>query len=216
MARVLEADQSAPSREVVEAAAEAFAAGGVVVIPTDSVYGIGCVATPDNPGHRRTFEIKRRDLAQTLPLLVADASDLDLLGRDVPAYAQRLAAHYWPGALTLVVRASERVPVQYRAADGTVALRVPDSELVRAIARRLGAPLAITSANTHGADAATSGASVEPRIAEAVDLVLDAGPAPLAVASTIVDVTGPAPRILREGALAADQLLAVASSASRV
>lgn len=207
MARVLETNQDAPPREAVAAAVEVFAAGGVVVVPTDSVYGIGCAATSGNPGHRRTFEIKRRDLAQTLPLLIADPDDLGRYGRDLPEYGLRLARAYWPGALTLVVRASDAVPPAYRAADDTVALRVPDSALVRAIARELGAPLAITSANTHGEAAATSGASVEPRIAEAVDLVLDAGPAPLAVASTIVDATGPEPHILRKGAIPPAELL---------
>lgn len=207
MARVVRANQDSPSREVVTAAVEAFGSGGVVVVPTDSVYGIGCAATPGNLGHRRTFEIKRRDLSQTLPLLVADPEDLERYGRDVPAFGLRMARAFWPGALTLVVRASEGVPKEYQAADGTVALRVPDSPLVREVAREVGAPLAITSANTHGEAAATSGSSVESRIAEAADLVLDAGPAPLAVASTIVDATGSDPRILREGAIPAEDLL---------
>lgn len=97
--------------------------------------------------------------------------------------------------------------------DGTIALRLPDSNLVREVARRLGSPLAITSANTHGEAAATSGAGVEPRIVEAADLTLDGGPAPIAVASTIVDCTGEVPRVLREGAIPAGRILEVALGA---
>lgn len=211
MSETIQASQSKPSREAVRRAVEVASAGGVLVLPTDSVYGICCAATPGNPAHERIFRIKRRDRAQTLPWFVADAADLDRYGEGVPAWARRLAESYWPGALTLVVRASGAVPPEYAlASDGgcpTIALRVPGSELVRAIVRELGAPLAQTSANTHGSPSAVSGAGVDPAIAEAADLVVDGGVAPLSVASTIVDATGDAPRVLREGALLAADLL---------
>ena len=201
--RIVRASQDEVDGEVVRRAAHVLLAGGVVVVPTDSVYGLCCTATPDNPAHRRIFEIKRRDLAQTLPWFVADPSGLDRYGRDVPEWAHRLAKKYWPGALTLVVRASDEVPAEYAQADtGTVALRVPDSDLVRAIVRETGTPLAQTSANTHGQAAATTGADIEDRLLDMADLVIDAGPAPVAVASTIVDCTGAEPRVLREGAIA--------------
>lgn len=202
MGATLRVDQASPSRSVVDEAVATLAFGGVVVMPTDSVYGIGCAATPGNPAHERIFAIKQRDRAQTLPWLVADASDLGIYGKDVPAYALELAVRHWPGALTLVVRASDAVPAEYRAADGTIALRCPDSKLVRTLARKVGAPLATTSANTHGAAAATSGAAVEPRIVAEADLTLDAGPAPVGVASTIVSCLGPEPVVLRAGAVA--------------
>ena len=192
--------QEAPTEEVLSLAEGVLRGGGVIVVPTDSVYGIGCAATPSNPAHGRIFEIKRRERSQTLPWLVADAADLERYGRELPAWARSLALAFWPGALTLVVRASEAVGGEYMAHDSTVALRVPDSVLVRELARRVG-PLATTSANTHGQAAATSGQDIEERIAQAADLVLDAGPAPLAVASTIVSCTGTHPVVLREGAI---------------
>ena len=213
MGTVLLASQSNPDPEVVERVATALRAGGVAVLPTDSVYGICCAAMPGNPAHGLIFDIKRRDRAQTLPLFVADASDLERFGRDVPAWAPRLAERFWPGALTVVVRASELLAGEYaQPSEGgpTVALRVPGSELDRAIVRAVGVPLAQTSANTHGAPAATSGAGLEPAVAGAVDLVVDAGPAPVGVPSTIVDATSDAPRILRAGAISeADVLLAL-------
>lgn len=207
----LKVDQGAPAEQQIDEVCQVLEDGGVVIMPTDSVYGIGCVATPHNPAHERIFAIKQRARTQTLPWLVGDPSDLLLYGHDVSAWAMRLAEALWPGALTLVVRANENVGAEYVAADGTIALRVPDSELVRALARRLG-PLATTSANTHGRAAATSGAGVEERIARAADLVLDAGPAPLALASTIVDCTQGRPAILREGAIPTHTIFTVAST----
>lgn len=210
MGTVLLSSQSEPTLEVVSRAAETLCAGGVVVLPTDSVYGICCAATPGNPAHARIFEVKRRDRAQTLPWFVADVADLERYGRDVPAWALRLAERYWPGALTIVVRASDAVPPEYAQTStggSTVALRVPGSELDRAIVRAVGSPLAQTSANLHGASAATSGGALDPTIARAVDLVIDAGPAPVGVASTIVDATGDEPRVLRAGALTEAEVL---------
>ena len=213
MGSVLVSSQTDPSPEVVARVAESLRDGGVAVLPTDSVYGICCAATPGNPGHARIFDIKRRERTQTLPWFVADASDLARYGRDVSAWALRLAECHWPGALTIVVRASDEVPPEYAQpgpAGPTIALRVPDSELDRAVVRAAGVPLAQTSANTHGAPAATSGSGLEPGIVEAVDLVVDAGPAPVGVASTIVDATGPELRILRLGALTEDEVLLAA------
>ena len=213
MGSVVQTSQTSPSRSVIDEAVAVLAFGGVVVIPTDSVYGIGCAATPANPAHERIFSIKHRDRAQTLPWLVADASDLARYAKGVPDYAVALAVRWWPGALTLVVRASQAVPPEYRAADGTIALRCPDSTLVRTLARSIGAPLATTSANTHGEAAATSGAAVEPAIVAAADLTLDAGPAPVGVASTIVSCLGKEPQVLREGAITAAEIYLVAHGA---
>lgn len=204
MGAVLYASQVNPDGPTVARAAATLRDGGVVVLPTDSVYGICCAATPGNPAHGRIFDIKRRDRAQTLPWFVADVDDLARYGLDVSARALRLAERLWPGALTIVVRASAEVPPEYaQPGDGgaTIALRVPASDLDRAVVRALGVPLAQTSANTHGAPAATSGSGLDPAIVAAADLVLDAGPAPVGVASTIVDATSDELRILRAGAL---------------
>ena len=216
MGECLRTSQERPDAAVVEHAAEVLRAQGVIVTPTDSVYGLACAATPNNPAHQRIFAIKHRALTQTLPWFVADVQDLARYGADVPAWAHRLADAFWPGALTLVVRASAAVPSEYAQpgatpdAPATIALRVPGSAFVRELVRAVGTPLAQTSANTHGAPSAASGAAVEPAIAEAVELVIDAGPAPVGVASTIVDATGPAPRVLRGGALTAEQVLSAA------
>lgn len=211
MGQVLKVDQDNPAEDVLTHAAETLRAEGVLVMPTDSVYGIGCAATPGNPARGRVFQIKERPVDMTLPWLIADTADLARYADSVPSWALALTAAFWPGALTLVVPASNRVPAEYQRADThTIALRMPDSELVRELARRIRVPLAVTSANTHGVAAATSGASVEPRLVELSDLTLDAGPAPVAIPSTIVDCTGEGPRILREGAIPTADILRVA------
>lgn len=209
--RIVECSQDEPAPEVVEDAANVLRKGGVVVMPTDSVYGIGAAATLGNPGHRRIFDIKRRDLSQTLPLLVSDVSELDRLARDVPTWAHALADRLWPGALTLIVHASETVPADYQR-NGTVALRVPNSNLVRTLAREVG-PLAVTSANTHGMPAPTTSDDIERRIADASDLTLAAGPTPDGASSTIVDATAAEPRIVREGPIPVELVARIVASA---
>ena len=113
MGAILAVSQSTPDPEVIARAAEVARSGGVLVLPTDSVYGLACAATSGNPAHGRIFEIKRRERTQTLPWFVADAADLSVYGEGVPAWALRLAGAFWPGALTLVVRASAAVPAEY-------------------------------------------------------------------------------------------------------
>ena len=200
MGHVIYVDQENPKASDVTLASTYLNRGCVLILPTDSVYGIGCAAKAGNYAHEEIFEIKQRPADMKLPWLVADVDDLTRYGKDVPGWAVELAKQHWPGALTLVVAASDEVGEEYRAADGTIALRCPDSNLVRELARTVG-PLAVTSANTHGEVAATSGAAVEETLIDAADLTLDAGPAPVGVPSTIVDCTGPEPRIFRQGAI---------------
>ncbi len=215
MGKMVRVDQAAPSEEAMSLASKVLLGGGVLVMPTDSVYGIGCAATPGNPGHERIFGIKRRDRAQTLPWLVADVADLERYGANVPRWAVAVAGKLWPGALTLVVKASREVPGEYaRAGDGTIALRCPASNLVRGLARRCAVPLATTSANTHGADPAVTGLGVESRLVSEADLTLDGGPAPLAVPSTIVDCTRAEPAFLRVGAIDPAEILLIANLSS--
>ena len=214
MGEYIKVDQMNPEASAVSLAVEVARQGGVLIMPTDSVYGIGVVATPRNPGHKRVFEIKQRPSTQTLPWLVGSKSDLQKYAHITHDWAYKLVDAYWPGALTLVVNASENVPDEYVLPDNrTIALRMPNSPLVCQIAQQLGCPLATTSANTHGAPSAVDGCGLENRLIEQVDLTLDGGPAPLAIASTIVDCTGDEPCILREGALSTKDILATAGFA---
>lgn len=206
--RIEACNQDSPSPEILADAVGVLRAGGVVVMPTDSVYGIGCAATPSNLGYIRIFDIKNRSLEQTLPLVMADAQDLPKVAADIQPWAQQLADAFWPGALTLIVKAAEYVPREYCRPDGTVAVRVPDSDLVRSLAREVGL-LALTSANTHGAPAPATSDDIERRIADAADLTLAAGPTKAGISSTIIDATGTEPRIVRQGPIDAEAIARV-------
>ena len=105
MGRVMQVSQDSPTSEALDAATKVLESGGVIVSPTDSVYGLVCAATPNNPAHQRIFEIKNRPATQTLPLFVADPNDLPRYAASVPTWALSLVKAYWPGALTLVVTA---------------------------------------------------------------------------------------------------------------
>lgn len=209
VSRVIAVDQNSPDPRVVSQVAGVLAAGDAIVMPTDTVYGVTVAALPQTTP-AAVFRIKRRDADKAIPWLVADATALDVYGLDVPDYAYRLADRYWPGALTLVVHASAQVPQAYRAADGTIALRVPSSELVRALVRATGAPLVTSSANLQGDPAPVDADVLDPLIIREVALVLDGGAAPVGSASTIVSCLEDRPLIVRDSAIPADEIMEVA------
>ncbi len=181
-------------------------AGEPIAFPTDTVYGVGAAAL-DAAAVLRLYAVKRRPLAQAIALLIADEADLDLVAATVPPPARRLA-RLWPGALTLVVPAAPRLPPELLAGGATVAVRLPDHDWLRALIRGLGAPLAATSANRHGGRDPQTAADVAAQLGDALPLIVDGGPTPGPVPSTIVDCMGDAPRLLRAGALAWERVVA--------
>ena len=181
--------------EGLATAVAALRAGEVVVFPTDTVYGIG-VAIEHAAGPEALYRAKRRPAAKSIPWLVAALDDIGRFGRDVPGYGWRLAEEGWPGPLTLVVRASDRVPAAFRSAAGTVALRMPDHPIPLALAAAAG-PLATTSANLSGQPPAVALSEVDPALRRACRCVLAADGTLGGAPSAIVDCTGPAPRRLR-------------------
>lgn len=199
-------------------AADCLTAGGLALVPTETVYGVGVAISafaanleipgPDT-GYGRIFTLKQREFTQTVPWLVDGPAALERYGKDVPHSICALAEKLWPGALTLVVPAADDVPPFMRAADGTVALRASASPVVQELIARCGSPLAVTSANTHGKPAPISFDEVEPRILAGVDVAVDAGETLCRDASTIVAVRDGELQILREGALAVREIRAV-------
>ncbi|MCF6412635.1 threonylcarbamoyl-AMP synthase [Collinsella tanakaei] len=215
---------SGPHPLAIRDAAQVLTAGGLILTPTETVYGIGVAigayassgdeAPAPETGYGRIFTLKRRDVRQTVPWLVAGERDLDAFGVDVPEGVHVLARAFWPGALTLIVKASDRVPRFMRAADGTVALRASASPVVQALVRACGSPLAVTSANTHGAPAPASFAQVEARILAGVDAAIDAGETVCHDASTIVSLLDGELDIIRQGALSAADIESALASCS--
>ena len=210
MSKVYHIDPENPNAEVMNLAATVLRDGGVVVFPTETVYGIGASATSCFGPHE-IVDIKARPLNKPLPWLVENEDALDRYGVDVPEYAHRLAARFWPGALTLVVKASDIVGKDFRDERGTVALRSPDHEVVQELIRAAGCAIITTSANTAGEPAPGKFEEIEERIIAAADLTLDGGETRHGVPSTIIDCTGPEPVILREGAIDTEHALAVAA-----
>lgn len=207
MTKSFHVDQESPSAEVINLAATRLRDGGVIVFPTETVYGLGALADQNACfGAEELFDIKERPLDLPIPLLVESEDSLDVYGVDVPVFAHTLAKAFWPGALTLVVNASDKVLKEFRAEDGTIGIRCPDSELVRELILAAGGPLFATSANTHGKPAPVAFEDIEPRIIEAADMVIDGGVTDSGVASTVVVCTADELKIVREGSISAEQI----------
>lgn len=186
-------------------AAAVLRAGGLVAFPTDTVYGVGAHALlPEAVA--RLYTAKVRPEGKAIPLLLADAADIERVSLDLPPLASRLIAAFWPGALTLVVPRSAWLPDIVTAGGPTVAVRLPDHPAPRALARALGAPLAATSANLSGQAEATTAAEVLAQLDGRIELLLDGGVCAGGVASTVLDLTVHPPAILRAGALDLAQL----------
>lgn len=193
--------------EAVEAASLAVQRGGLIVLPTDTVYGIGADAF-DHDAVRALLAAKGRGREMPPPVLVSSASTLDALAVRIPAYARALVEEFWPGPLTVVCHQQPSLQWDLGDTRGTVAVRMPDHEIAREILERTG-PLAVSSANKTGMPAATDADQAEDMLGHDVDLIVDGGTAPGGEASTIVDVTGPQGRVLRLGALSLEDLNAV-------
>jgi len=209
MSKVIHIDPEAPSAEAINLAASVLRSGGIVIFPTETVYGIGAAAT-SCIGPQEIIDIKMRPASKPLPWLVETEDALDTYGVDVPEYAHRLAAEFWPGALSLVVKASSKVGKDFVDSRGTVALRCPDHEVVQELIRASGGPIITTSANTSGKHAPTSFEELEERLVASADLTLDGGETHHGIASTVVDCTGDEPVILRDGAIPATRIVEVA------
>jgi tRNA threonylcarbamoyl adenosine modification protein (Sua5/YciO/YrdC/YwlC family) len=188
----------------VTAAAAAVRRGEVVVIPTDTVYGIAADAF-SHDAVRRLLAAKGRGREMPPPVLVSAATTLDALAEGVPAWARTLVAEFWPGPLTLVCRQQGSLMWDLGETRGTVAVRMPDHEVALAVLERTG-PLAVSSANLTGRPAATDADAAEEMLGDVVAVIVDAGVSPGGEASTIIDATAPQGRVLRRGALSLGKL----------
>jgi len=191
----------------VSAATRAVQQGELVVIPTDTVYGIAADAF-DSGAVAGLLDAKGRGREMPPPVLVSAATTVDALATDLPGYARALIEGFWPGPLTLVCRQQPSLQWDLGETRGTVAVRMPDHEVALAVLERTG-PLAVSSANLTGRPAALDADAAQEMLGEEVTVIVDAGPVPGGEASTIVDVTGDQGRVLRRGALSLDQLNAV-------
>lgn len=185
--------------EAIGAAAMAVQRGELIVLPTDTVYGVGADAF-DPEAVRALLAAKGRGREMPPPVLVSSATTLDALATQVPGYARALVEAFWPGPLTLVCRQQSSLQWDIGDTRGTVAVRMPDHPVALEILERTG-PLAVSSANKTGMPAATDADQAVEMLGDAVEIVVDDGTSPGGRASTIVDCTGDQGRVLRHGAL---------------
>jgi L-threonylcarbamoyladenylate synthase len=179
--------------------------GGVVAFPTDTVYGLGALAF-EAESVQRLYHIKGRDHTKAIAILMANADELDEIAATPNEAAKHLAHRFWPGPLTLVVPRSRRVPEQL-AAGPTIGVRVPNHAFALALLSATG-PLGVTSANLSGEANASTASEVMKQLGGRVHLVIDGGKTPGGVPSTVVDMTGEMPKMLREGPISEAELLA--------
>lgn len=197
---VLKISSEAPQRSVIEYAARFIRHGEVIGIPTDTFYGLS--ADPFNlAAIERVFQIKGRPESRALPILVNSVEQAVTLARDIPDAFLTLASRFWPGALTLVVEATHRLPLKVTGNSGRVALRWADSRIATALIEAVGGPVTGTSANLSGHPSCTNADQIVHQLGNSVSLILDAGDTGGVLASTIVRIDGDEWSIVREGAL---------------
>jgi L-threonylcarbamoyladenylate synthase len=185
--------------------------GGLVAFPTDTVYGLGACASLA-PAVERVYTVKQRPRSMELPLLLAHTAQLNEVACSVPEIAWRLAKNFLPGALTLVLYKSDFVPEVVTCGATTVAVRVPAHPVPVALIEGVGVPIVGTSANLSGQPSLLTADEVSARLGDRVDLVIDGGRCPGGRESTVVDVTGETPVVLREGAISVAELQRVCGS----
>ncbi len=191
-------------RAGLEAAAHAAASGGLVVLPTDTVYGIGADAF-NAAAVRALLAAKGRGPDMPVPVLVGSWKTIEGLVMAVPPVARTLVEAFWPGGLSLIVEHAPSLQWDLGDAKGTVMVRMPLHPVAIDLLRLVG-PMAVSSANRSGSPPATTATDARTQLGEQVAVYLDGGPSPLGVASTVVDVTGELPRVLRVGAVPLDRL----------
>jgi len=192
--------------EDIRRAVESLQRGQVIAFPTDTVYGVGAHAMQPK-AVEQLYVAKQRPRDKAIPLLLPDLDALVQVAVSVPDAAYALAERFWPGALTMILRRTPQIPDVVTAGGETVAVRIPDHPVTQALLVALNAPLAATSANLSGQPAPDTADGVWEQLAGRIGLLVDGGTCPGGVASTIVDLTTPALKVLRLGGISEQQLL---------
>jgi L-threonylcarbamoyladenylate synthase len=195
---------SAHTPNAITSALEIVLSGGLVAFPTDTVYGVGCLAF-----HQQAIELiyvaKDRPIEKAIPVLIGDNEDLIKIAEEIPIFAMRLIARFWPGPLTVLVPKKPTLP-EAISATSTVGVRVPDHDVARSLLRLAG-PMAVTSANISGQASPITAQQVFAQLSGRIAMIIDGGETPGGVPSTLVDCTGDEIQVLREGPITKDELL---------
>jgi L-threonylcarbamoyladenylate synthase len=206
-AEILRVHPDEPEADRVRYIVKCLQAGAVVALPTDTFYGLA-VDPVNLRAVESIYEIKSRLKHKPLSLLIAEVSQAYDIARDLGNTFDKLAERFWPGPLTVIVRAGAKLPLRSTANTGNVALRVPDAAIARAVVAAFGLPVTATSANLQGAPECTYAACVRDQIGDRIPLIVDGGPTARSTHTTIVDLSagGDSWQILREGAIATHEI----------
>jgi L-threonylcarbamoyladenylate synthase len=207
--KIIEVSASDPQKDVIDLAAGILRWGGLVAFPTETVYGLGADAMNED-AVKEVFRVKGRKPDNPLIVHISAPEQLEEFGKNVSPLAKRIAAKLFPGPLTLVVEASPKIPKSVTGNLQTVALRMPDHRVALALIKALGSPIVGPSANLSGKPSPTAAEHVSADLGGEIDLILDAGPTTIGVESTVVDVTGSIPVLLRVGGLSKEAVEDVA------
>lgn len=201
-AEILRVHPDEPQTDRIDYIVSCLHKGDVVALPTDTFYGLA-VDPVNLHAVEQIYQIKTRQKHKPLSLLIASVAQAYTLVHDTDVLFDKLAERFWPGPLTMIVRAGTKLPLRSTAHTGNVALRVPDAAIPRAVVERLGLPITATSANLRGAPECTHAAAVRDQIGDRIPLIIDGGPTGSALPTTIVDLSlGPGSwEIVREGAI---------------
>jgi L-threonylcarbamoyladenylate synthase len=201
-AEVLRIHPDEPEPALIDQVAESLHAGDVIAIPTDTFYGLA-VDPVNLRAVDRIYELKNRARHKPLSLLISDVSQAYELAPTIDTAFDRLAERFWPGPLTIIVRAGSKLPLRVTANTGNVALRVPESTICRAVVEKFGLPITATSANLRSLPECTYAACVREQFGDKIPMIVDGGPTARSMATTIVDLSGGGNSwmILREGAI---------------
>ena len=202
---VLKVDPRNPAAEIIKRVGDAIRRGELVAFPTETVYGLGADVF-NKQAVARVYEAKGRPADNPLPIQITSKDEALKLAADVPDVARRLMERFFPGPLTLVLRASPDIPDEVTAGTGKIGIRMPDHPVALALIRSAGTPIVAPSANVTGEPPPTSAEEVFAYLGGRIELILDAGPTPLKIASTVVDVTEVPPKILRHGSISEETL----------
>lgn len=195
---------SASSSNAILSALEVLLSGGLVAFPTDTVYGVGSLAFHQN-AIESIYVAKNRPIEKAIPVLIGDSPDVIKVADEIPLFAMKLIARFWPGPLTVLVPKKPTLP-EAVSATATVGVRVPDHETARSLLRLAG-PMAVTSANIAGQASPITAQQVFAQLNGRIAMIIDGGETPGGIPSTLVDCTGEEIQILREGPILKEELL---------
>ncbi len=206
-AEIIKVNADNPEPSLIRYAADQIRSGQVLGMPTDTFYGLA--ADPLNlRAVDRVYDIKSRSRHKPLSLLIDSVEQAEVLSKSLPDEFYKLAERFWPGPLTLIVKAGSRLPLKVTANSGNVALRVPNASIPLAVVRAAGLPITATSANLSGATECTTAVAVRDQLQDRISIIVDGGTSPRSVASTIVDLTDEETRwnVIREGAIPTQEI----------